>query len=130
MKLLLLSIVALATLRGEAVRWRGHYDAAHREALSRQLPLLVLLIRDNCEECHSLIRRLVDDGMLSHWINNHTVPVIVHFGARSSYPIELYYSTCFPTIFYVESSREIVRERPCCGDACFESLKRWKEKRP
>ena len=129
-RLPLLILLGILPLRGEAIHWRGDYEAAHREALSRKLPLLVLLVRDRCRECRSLIQRLVSDESLSRWIERTTVPVIVHAGARNSYPVELYYATCYPAIFYVESRREIILDTSCHSDASFESLKRWKEKRP
>jgi hypothetical protein len=43
------------------------------------------------------------------------VPVIVRYEGRLSYPIEMYYTTVFPTLFFVDSQREVFIHKPLYG---------------
>ena len=118
-------------LHAGAIRWRGDYNAAHREALEKGHPLLVLLIREKCTACRDLVLRLAVDTEISSWINRSTVPVIVRADERSDYPVELYYTTRFPTLFWTDSRRELPLRPPCFGaDSCFDALKRWQRENP
>ena len=48
-------------------------------------------------------------------INQKTVPVIVTYEGTLSYPIELYYTTVFPTLFFVDSQNELFLKKPLYG---------------
>ena len=49
-------------------------------------------------------------------INNTMVPVIVTYEGILSYPIEMYYTTTFPALFFVDSSKEIFLREPLYGE--------------
>ena len=44
------------------------------------------------------------------------VPVIVTYEGALSYPIEMYYTTIFPTLFFVDSSKETFLKEPLYGE--------------
>jgi len=48
-------------------------------------------------------------------INQKTVPVIVTYEGTLSYPIEMYYTTVFPALFFVDSQRELFLKKPLYG---------------
>jgi hypothetical protein len=43
------------------------------------------------------------------------VPVIGTYEGALSYPIEMYYTTVFPTLFFVESEKELIFKKPLYG---------------
>ena len=49
-------------------------------------------------------------------INKNMVPVIVMYEGKLSYPIEMYYTTVFPTLFFVDSQRELFINEPLYGE--------------
>ena len=108
-----------------AVHWRGDYDRALREARQEQKKLLVLLVRPGSRAAGELIRRIQAERELSEQISAKAVSVIVTVSPRARYPIELYYTTHYPALFWVKSATETFLDPPCTGKGCIESLKRW-----
>ncbi|WP_457605770.1 hypothetical protein [Nitratifractor sp.] len=128
---LLLLPLLLASLLAEAIHWRGDYDRALDEGRSKDRPLLLLLVLGDPESVRTMLHRLMRDETLSRWIDRRTVPVLLQAEGRISYPIELYYTTRFPTLFLVDSRRELPLTAPCLGiGACLESLRQWRKEFP
>ena len=48
-------------------------------------------------------------------LDSHFISVIVTYESRETYPIEMYYTTVFPTLFFVDSSRELFLSKPLYG---------------
>jgi hypothetical protein len=48
-------------------------------------------------------------------INHSMVAVIVTYEGLLSYPVEMYYTTVFPTLFFVNSEKELLYKRPLYG---------------
>jgi len=48
-------------------------------------------------------------------INEKMVAVIVTYEGSKSYPVEMYYTTVFPTLFFVDSSKELFLREPLYG---------------
>ena len=49
-------------------------------------------------------------------INQKMIPVIVTYEGRSSYPIEMYYTRVFPTLFFVDTRTETFIGEPLYGE--------------
>jgi hypothetical protein len=49
-------------------------------------------------------------------INQKMIAVIVTYEGRTSYPIEMYYTRVFPTLFFVDSTRELFFREPLYGE--------------
>ena len=104
------------SVSADFVKWMGNYDAAHQKALKEQKPLLVLLVKKNAPNTSKQIHDIFMDRPYVGKINTGTVPVIVTYEGELSYPIEMYYTTVFPTLFFVDSSRELFLHDPLCGN--------------
>jgi len=98
------------------VNWLGNYDVAHQKALTEHKPLLVLVVKKN----DSLSSRIIKNSFMEQDyvddINSKMVPVIVTYDGALSYPIEMYYTTIFPTLFFVDSSKETFLREPLYGE--------------
>jgi len=104
-------------LQANFVNWLGNYDTAHQKALKEHKPLLVLLVKKNDPHASILIQNSFMNQSYVETINQKTVPVIVTYEGVLSYPVEMYYSTVSPTLFFVDSSRELFLSEPLYGEA-------------
>ena len=98
------------------VNWLGNYDVAHQKALTEHKPLLVLVVKKNDPLSSHIIKNSFMDQDYVDDINSKMVPVIVTYDGALSYPIEMYYTTIFPTLFFVDSSKETFLREPLYGE--------------
>ena len=119
----LIVLFSLLTTAGETLRWRGSYDDARREAVENRSLLLLLLVNSDCAPCRELVRKITALHRSDPALFRNLVPVIVTTDHRASYPIELYYSRQFPTLFLVDPVRELPVAGPCPGAGCDSFLK-------
>ncbi len=115
LKYLLLWLLPLF-LSANFVNWLGNYDVAHQKALKEHKPLLVLVVRKNDPLSSQIIKNSFMDQDYVDDINSKMVPVIVTYEGVLSYPIEMYYTTVFPTLFFVDSQRELFLREPLYGE--------------
>ena len=106
MRILLFFLLLISSGDANHIAWLGDYDKALQKAKSEKKPMMVLLVKKECKRCNEVI---VKNFMNRHYIeklNNKFVSVIVTYEGEPSYPIELFYSTVFHTLFLVDSSDE------------------------
>ena len=114
LKYLLLWLLPLL-LSANFLNWLGNYDDAHQKALKENKPLLVLVVKKNDPLSSKIIKNSFMNKKYVDVINNTMVPVIVTYEGLLSYPVEMYYATEFPALFFVESSRETFLGEPLYG---------------
>ena len=114
LKYLILWLLPLL-LSANFVKWLGNYDDAHQKALKENKPLLVLVVKQNDPLSSTVIKNSFMDQTYVDLINSETVPVIVTYEGKLSYPIEMYYTTEFPALFFVDSSKELIFKKPLYG---------------
>jgi len=114
LKYLLLWLLPLL-LQANFVNWLGTYDSAHKKALQEKKPLLVFVIKKDASLSSQIISRTFMNKSYVDHINEKMVPVIVTYEGALNYPIEMYYTTVFPTLFFVDSSREVILTEPIYG---------------
>jgi len=90
----------------EFVHWHGDYAKALDLARKENKPLLVLVTRTHDTNTSAIVKHSFANSTYVHTINEKTVPVIVYVDKYTSYPIEMYYTTLFPTLFLVDSRQE------------------------
>ena len=111
--LLLLGIPCL--LLGDFVHWLGDYKTAHQKALQTNKPLLVLVVKKNSVNAGETIQTVFMNQSYVDTINEKMVAVMVTYEGVLSYPVEMYYTTVFPTLFFVDGRREIFLAEPLYG---------------
>jgi hypothetical protein len=115
-KFILLWLLFPFVIFANHVQWLGDYDTALQKAHKEHKPLLVLVVKHK----NPLSNKIIKDHFMNHTyvdvINQKMVPVIVTYEGRLSYPIEMYYTRIFPTLFFVDSSREIFFREPLYGE--------------
>lgn len=98
------------------VQWLGDYDSALQKAHQEHKPLLVMVVKQK----DPLSNKIIKDHFMNHGyvdvINQKMVPVIVTYEGRVSYPIEMYYTRVFPTLFFVDTKTETFIGEPLYGE--------------
>ena len=115
LKYLILWLLPLL-LSANFVNWLGNYDLAHQKALKENKPLLVLVLQKKDPLSSTIIKNSFMDQKYVDIINKKMIAVIVTYEGVLSYPAEMYYTTVFPALFFVDSSKEIFLREPLYGE--------------
>ncbi len=94
------------------VHWLGDYDSALKKAHQEHKPLLVLVVKNEFPLCNTIIKNQFMNQDYIDEINQNMVPVIVTYEGALSYPIEMFYTTVFPTLFFVDTKTETFMREP------------------
>ena len=97
------------------VHWLGDYDKALLEAKAEGKPLLLLVVNRDKNSTYILKTCFSKDSVVKE-VNSKTVPIIVLFGSKQNYPIEMFYTTTFPTLFIVNPKDESLLHKPLYGE--------------
>jgi thioredoxin-related protein len=103
------------SINADHVHWMGNYDKALQKAQKEQKFLMVLLVKKECSPCNDVIKDTFMGRDYVKHLNQKFVSVIVTYEGRASYPIEMFYSTSFPTLFFVSSQTETFLAKPMYG---------------
>jgi len=98
------------------VHWLGDYDTALQLAQIQHKPLLVLLVKKDDKASAKIIQNSFMNQPYIHEINQKMVPVMVMYEGKASYPVEMYYTTVFPTLFLVDTRSETFMNEPLYGE--------------
>lgn len=116
LKVVLLLIILPLIASADHVHWLGDYNTALQKAHQEHKPLLVLVVKKNSPLSSKIIKNVFMNQKYIEYINENMIPVIVTYEGRLSYPIEMYYTTIFPTLFFVDSSKETFLREPLYGE--------------
>ena len=116
MRQLFLMMIGMASLFSQTLSWRGNYDKAHQEALHTHKPLLVLVVKAGDINTERVLRDVLMGQPYIEILNRQVVAVMVTYEGRSSYPIEMYYTTEFPALFLVNEQEQFLH-KPIYGHA-------------
>jgi len=111
LKILLFLMFPILTV-ANYVHWQGNYDKAFQQAHDEKKVLLVLVVKNKTPLCHEIIKNVFMNQEYIEKINMETVAVMVTYEGALTYPIELYYTTVFPTLFLVNAQNEIFLSEP------------------
>jgi len=104
-------------INADHVHWMGNYDKALQKAHKEHKALMVLLVKKECSFCNDVIKDSFMGREYVKHLNQKFVSVIVTYEGRESYPIEMFYSTSFPTLFFVSSQTETFLAKPLYGES-------------
>ena len=112
MRTLLFFLLFLSYIDANHISWLGDYDKALQKANQERKPLMVLLVKKECNRCNEVIIKNFMNHDYIDRLNKKFVSVIITYEGKLSYPIELFYSTSFPTLFFVDSQNEHFLREP------------------
>ena len=106
MKKIFLLLFSISIIYANHVKWQGNYDNALKKARDENKILMVLLIKNDCLKCKKLVRNIFTNQPYIDALNKNLEAVIVNSDNKNSYPIEMYWSNEYPTLFFVDSQNE------------------------
>ncbi len=115
-KLLLILCFFITNINAEHIHWLGNYYKALEKSIKERKPIMVLLVKNSCQLCNDIIKNYFMEAEYIKLLNKKFVSVIITYEGRESYPIEMFYSTIFPTLFFVDSQTELFLSKPLYGD--------------
>ncbi|WP_415406563.1 thioredoxin family protein [Sulfurovum sp. CS9] len=115
MKILFALLFFTLFINADHIHWLGNYDKALQKAQKEHKPLMVLLVKKECPPCNDVIKDFFMEQAYIKYLNQKFVSVIVMYEGKESYPIEMFYSTIFPTLFFVSSKTETFLSNPLYG---------------
>lgn len=122
MKTLFALLIAASALFCEHIRWQNDFDKALFEAKKAKKEILLLVLKKECEACKSVLSEVFGDKEVQKALNGRYVPVAVFYENKNSYPIELFYTQEFPTLFFVSYKDESYLRKPIRGNITKERL--------
>lgn len=122
MKTLFALLIAASALFCEHIRWQNDFDKALFEAKKTNKEILLLLLKKECATCKDIFVDVFSDKEVQRRIKAKYIPVVVFFEDKNSYPIELFYTQSFPTLFFVSSIDESYLQTPLRGEFTKERL--------
>lgn len=122
MKILTILFITAAALFSEHIRWQSDFDAALIEAKKAKKEVLLFVSKKECAECMEVFVNVFNDKEVQEKVEIKYIAVVVFFEHKNSYPIELFYTQTFPTLFFVSSKDESYLQKPLRGYFTKEEL--------
>lgn len=126
MKIFLVLFLMAAALFSEQIRWHNDFDKALFKAKEEKKEIMLLVLKKECAECKKVFVEVFNDKEVQEKVNRKYIAVVAFFEHENSYPVELFYTQSFPTIFFVSSRDESYLQKPLRGyftkDDILESL--------
>ncbi len=98
------------------VHWLGDYNKALQLAHKEEKPLLVLVVKKDSKICNKILYQQFMNQPYIDTINKKMIAVMVTYEGKRSYPIEMYYTTIFPALFFVDTQTETFLHEPLYGE--------------
>jgi len=110
-----LFVLLFHLILADELRWYGDYERARSRAIVAGKSLLVYLVAPERPLQMPLVRELAEDNVMSEQVGRLFIPVLILARSRSDYPIELYYTTWFPALFFMDPVHETPLHPPLHG---------------
>ncbi len=116
LKYLLLFWLLPISLLANYTHWLGDYNRALELAQKEHKALLVLVVKKEDNSSSKIIANSFMNQPYIEEINKKIISVIVTYEGKVNYPIEMYYTTTFPTLFLADTKTETFFKEPLYGE--------------
>ena len=123
-KLLLLLILLISNLYSNNISWYSSYEKALEHANKEHKNLMIFIASNKTKESNKVLAKYFLNQKYIKYINKHFISVLITIEHKTSYPIELFYTTKFPSIFFASFIDESFLTHPMYG---FESKEKFIE---
>ncbi len=107
-----LTILYCLPLFAGGIGFSSDYKASLKRAKSEHKELLLYLYKDKTS---IKFLKIFKHLKCSNTLKKHFIAVIKNFDADNSYPVEMFYTRSFPTIFFISSKDETLLASPLRG---------------
>jgi len=92
-------ITAIGLYADDYIKWFHNYDVGHKEALRLEKPIMLFLKDDSSIESEKMFSKTFANKEVIQSINKNFVSIQLPKGT-DQFPLELYYTLDFPTLFF------------------------------
>lgn len=104
-KIFLICSLIVSVVFSSEINWAKDYTNALSEAKNTNKPILLLIDSPNCPYCQLLKEDVLSSDLVSSFINENFVPIIVRQN-DGTYPSDIFTVRGTPTTFFVKKNGE------------------------
>ncbi len=122
MKIFFVLLLSVSALLSDNIRWQNDFDKALFKAKKEKKEIMLLVLKKECAVCKNIFVTLFNDKTVQKEVNKKYIAVVVFFENENSYPIELFYTQSFPSLFFISSNDESFLQKQLFGNFTKEEL--------
>ena len=115
-KILLILILLLSNLSSNNIvnniSWHGSYDKALEIVHKEKKNMMLFISSSKDSNSNEILRKYFMNQKYIDYLNKNFINVLISVEHKTSYPIELFYTTSFPSIFFVAYKDESFLTHP------------------
>ncbi|MBP7742390.1 MAG: DUF255 domain-containing protein [Aliarcobacter sp.] len=111
-KILLILILLLTNLFSNNISWYSSYDKALIAAQKEKKNLMLFIASTKDNNSNIILKNYFIDQDYIEYLNENFINVLITVEYKTSYPIELFYTTSFPSIFFASYKDESYLTHP------------------
>ena len=123
-KTLFIIIILFSNLLANNISWNSTYSKALQKAHKENKNLFIFIASSKDKKSNEVLKKYFLNQDYIEYINKNFIPVLITVEYKTSYPIELFYTTKFPSIFFASYKDESFLTHPMYG---FESREKFIE---
>ena len=111
-KILLILILLLSNLFSNNISWYHSYDKALEIAKKEKKNMMLFIASTKDNNSNEILKKYFLNQDYIEYINKNFISVLITVEHKTSYPIELFYTTNFPSIFFASHKDESFLTHP------------------
>ena len=111
-KILFIILVLKSFLFANNISWYASYDKALEQAHKEKKNLMILITSNKNKNSNKILSKYFLSQDYIDYINKNFISVLVTVEYKTSYPIELFYTTQFPSLFFASYKDESFLTHP------------------
>ena len=111
-KILLILILLLSNLFSNNISWYHSYDKALELAQKEKKNMMLFIASSKTNNSNEILKQYFLNQDYVEYINKNFISVLITVEHKTSYPIELFYTTSFPSIFFASYKDESYLTHP------------------
>lgn len=111
-KYLLLILLFTSSIYANNISWYASYDKALEKAHKEQKNLMIFIASNKNSNSNKILSKYFLNQDYIEYINKNFISVLITVEYKTSYPIELFYTTQFPSIFFASYKDESFLTHP------------------
>jgi hypothetical protein len=111
-KIILILILLLSNLFSNNIFWYSSYDKALMIGQQEKKNLMLFIASTKDDNSKEILKNYFQNQNYIEYLNTNFINVLITVEHKTSYPIELFYTTNFPSIFFVSYKDESFLTHP------------------
>jgi hypothetical protein len=111
-KILLILILLFTNLLSNNISWYSSYDKAFYIAQKEKKNIMLFISSSKDNNSNEILKKYFMNQEYIDYLNKNFINVLISVEHKSSYPIELFYTTSFPSIFFASYKDESFLTHP------------------